>query len=207
LWPDYRHEAPPLSMRTGMPQTFGDSRTQGHLRERKPRDRAPLRTGGARDQSGTRPRHSRPVQDSAAATRRPRGAMVRACVQAWSAHPSTPRGGRQGRRQSNVGGGPLRWGRTGAQALTHGQAEHTEQVLQGQHGKAARHVENSGGGAQSGLMPTAQTVRSSNSVFKRGRRMSDMSARHASSSVTWIPMVAILAAVLRSPALVSCILN
>ncbi len=139
-------------------QTFGDSRTQGRLRERKPGERAPLRAGEARDQSGTRPRHSRPVQDSAAATRRSRCAMVRACVQAWSAHPSTSRGGRQGRRRHGARGGPRRWGRTGAQALTHRQAKHAEQVLQGQHGKAARHVEDSGGGAQSGLMHTAQAA-------------------------------------------------
>ena len=57
-----------------------------------------------------------------------------------------------------MGGGPRRWGRTGAQALTHRQAKHTKQVLQGQHGKAARHVEDSGGGAQSGLMHTAQAA-------------------------------------------------
>ena len=57
-----------------------------------------------------------------------------------------------------MGGGPRRWGRTGAQALTHRQAKHTKQVLQGQHGKAARHVENGGGGAQGGPMHTAQAA-------------------------------------------------
>jgi len=51
-----------------------------------------------------------------------------------------------------VGGGPRRWGRTGAQALTHGQAA---PVLQSQHGKAARAVKDS---AQSGLLHTAQAA-------------------------------------------------
>ncbi len=79
-------------------------------------------------------------------------------MQAWSADPSTPRGGRQGRRESGAGGGSRRWSRTGASALAHGRAEHAEEVLQSQHGKAARHVENGGGGAQSGLMHTAQAA-------------------------------------------------
>jgi len=54
-----------------------------------------------------------------------------------------------------VGGGPRRWGRTGAQALTHRQAA---PVLQSQHGKAARDVKDRGGSAQSGLLHTAQAA-------------------------------------------------